>query len=207
MAEVDDAARAALDGRLIVLPTDTVYGIGTRPDAAEATGRLFEAKKRPRHLVLPVLAASADEAGRIGRLGGRGLALAERFWPGPLTLVVHRTDASASWSLGGDGETIGLRVPGHPLAREVLLRTGALAVTSANVSGEPTPARCQDVRAIFGEAVEVYVCASGSLDGTPSTVVDLTGDSPVVLREGTDARHIERWLAKNPELDTQNGTT
>src|SRR5207237_7906302 len=114
---------------------------------------VFEAKRRPRSLVLPVLVPSIDAAGRIAKLGGIGRSLAEVFWPGPVTIVAARADGSLDWALGNDDETIGVRMPAHPSALRVLDRTGPLAVTSANRSGEPTPETCDGVRAVFGETV------------------------------------------------------
>jgi tRNA threonylcarbamoyl adenosine modification protein (Sua5/YciO/YrdC/YwlC family) len=194
-------------GGLVVIPTDTVYGLGTRPDDPEAVRRVFEAKRRPPELELPVLAPSLEWAATLGELGGPARRLAERFWPGAVTIVVRRTAVSRTWPLGPNATTIGLRVPAHPIASALLERTGPLAVTSANRSGRPTPQTCDEVRAVFGDLVEVYVCADGPVSGAPSTVVDLSGSTPTILREGRDARQIERWLAKNPELETQNGTT
>ncbi|MFN2542963.1 MAG: L-threonylcarbamoyladenylate synthase [Actinomycetota bacterium] len=185
MSDVDEAASAALEGRLVVIPTDTVYGIGTRPDASEATGAIFEAKGRPRGVELPVLVANEEAAAAVGEIGPMGAALVRRFWPGPLTLVVARTTESERWDLGGDPTTVGLRIPAHPLALELLRLTGPLAVTSANHSGEPTPDTCEGVRAVFGDAVAVYVCSDQPLAGAPSTVVDLTGDRPRILRAGS----------------------
>jgi len=197
---------AALAGLLVVLPTDTVYGIGTRPDDREGTGRIFDAKGRPRGIDLPVLVPSLAAAEEIAELDDRTRGLVARFWPGPLTVVVRRTERSRAWELGGRGETIGIRMPAHPIALGVLERTGPLAVTSANRSGEPTPDTCDEIEKVFGHAVAVYVCDDVPLEGAPSTVVDTTTDPWEVLRFGRDALHIERWLAKNPELDTQNGT-
>jgi len=182
---LDDAAAAALAGRPIVVPTDTVYGIGTRPDDPAATAALFDAKGRPRELELPVLVASRAEAERLGTFDDRARAVAERFWPGALTIVVSRTRASARWDLGGDGRTIGLRVPHHPTALALLVRTGPLAVTSANRSGEPTPKTCEDLVAVFGDAIAVYLCEPEPLAGVASTVVDLSADAPRVLRRGS----------------------
>ncbi len=181
---IAEAGRAALGGELVVLPTDTVYGIGTRPDDPAATGRLFDAKGRPRDLELPVLAPSAAAAREIADLDARAEALAARFWPGPLTLVVRRTEASRGWDLGGDPTTIGVRVPHHPLALAVLAETGPLAVTSANRSGEPTPLTCDEVLGAFGEAVAVYLCDQVPLAGVASTVVDLAHRTPRILRVG-----------------------
>jgi tRNA threonylcarbamoyl adenosine modification protein (Sua5/YciO/YrdC/YwlC family) len=178
------AADALARGGLVVVPTDTVYGVAARPDLPEATARVFAAKGRPRDLTLPVLAAGAEAAGLAGHLDERALSLAGRFWPGPLTLVVPRTESSAPWDLGEGRDTIGLRVPDHRWTRALLAETGPLAVTSANRSGEPTPPDCEGVRAALGEAVEVYVCDDPRPAGPPSTVLDLTGPEPLVLREG-----------------------
>jgi L-threonylcarbamoyladenylate synthase len=178
------AVEALAGGRLVVLPTDTVYGLAARPDLPEATARLFEAKGRSRDLTLPVLVADRGGAGLVGFLDERARRLAERFWPGPLTLVVERTEASARWDLGEDRGTIGLRVPDHDRTRTLLGETGPLAVTSANRSGEPTPPDCDGVRAVLGDAVTVYVCDDPRPPGPPSTVLDLTGPDLRVLREG-----------------------
>lgn len=184
---IEEAARAALRGELIVLPTDTVYGIGTRPDRAEATARLFEAKGRPRDLELPVLVPTPGAARDIAEFDARAEALATRFWAGPLTLVLVRSQTSRRWELGGDAETIGVRMPHHPLALAVLARTGPLAVTSANRSGGPTPADCDGVAEAFGETVAVYLCDEAPVGGVASTVVDLAHGAATILRRGAVA--------------------
>ncbi len=184
-APVEEAIGAALRGELIVLPTDTVYGIGTRPDVPEATAALFAAKGRPRDLELPVLVPSPASAADVARLDDRARRLADALWPGALTLVLARTAESRPWDLGGDPETVGVRVPHHPLAVAVLAGTGPLAVTSANRSGEPTPAGCADLEEVFGDAVSVYLCEETPLTGTASTVVDLAHGAPAILREGS----------------------
>lgn len=181
---IEEAARAALAGELVVLPTDTVYGLATRPDDAAATGRLFEAKGRSPDLELPVLVPTPSAAREIAEIDARAEALMLRFWAGPLTLVLRRSDASRSWRLGGDAATIGVRMPHHPLALAVLARTGPLAATSANRSGEPTPATCDGVADLFGASVSVYLCDERLLDGSASTVVDLTAGAVRILRPG-----------------------
>ena len=181
---IDEAVAAALAGQLIVLPTDTVYGLGTRPDDAEATARLFAAKARIRELELPVLAGSIEAAEAIAVFDDRARALARSHWPGALTIVLPRSDASGAWDLGGNAETIGVRVPDHPIAVAVLARTGPLAVTSANRSGEPTPGTCDELFDIFGDGVAVYLCQADPPPGVASTVVDLTG-APTILRQGS----------------------
>lgn len=192
---IGDAAGAALAGELIIIPTDTVYGIGTRPDDHTATVRLFEAKGRPRDLELPVLVPTAAAAREIAVFDERAEALAGRFWPGALTMVLARTDVSRSWDLGGDPETIGVRMPHHPMALAVLAKTGPLAVTSANQSGEPTPATSDELEKVFGDRVAVYLCQEEPLAGRPSTVVDLAHGAPRVLRAGdVDAGTLDALL-------------
>ena len=181
---VDTAASAALAGSPIVFPTDTVYGIGTRADDPEATARLFEAKARPRDLELPVLVPSAESAREIAVFDERADVLALAFWAGPLTIVLPRADASRAWDLGGDPGTIGVRMPHHPLTLALLARTGPLAVSSANRSGEQPPSTCEELRNVFGDAVAIYLCADGPLGQVGSSVVDLTRDEPRMLRTG-----------------------
>jgi tRNA threonylcarbamoyl adenosine modification protein (Sua5/YciO/YrdC/YwlC family) len=183
-----DAVEAASRGELIVFPTDTVYGIGTRPDDPAATQRLFDAKERPRDLTLPVLVPSAAAARAIARFDDRADRLAMALWPGALTLVLPRTPASEPWDLGGDRGSIGVRVPDHPLALG-LLAAGALATTSANRSGAAPATTCEELEAVFGERVSVYLCHDKPLTGTSSTVVSLL-DGIEVLREGDVEREM-----------------
>ncbi|HSJ50310.1 MAG TPA: L-threonylcarbamoyladenylate synthase [Actinomycetota bacterium] len=181
-------------GDLVVLPTDTVYGIGTRPDDPTATRGVFAAKGRPADLELPVLVAGVGQARRIAAFDHRAEALVARFWAGPLTLVLPRSGSSRSWELGGDPETIGVRMPRHPLALEILRRAGPLAVTSANRSGEATPGDCAEVRRTFGETVAIYLCDPAPLTGPASTVVDLAHGDPRILRAGAVAQ-TDVWAA------------
>jgi L-threonylcarbamoyladenylate synthase len=182
---IEDAVRAALEGGLIVVPTDTVYGIGTRPDDAKATARLFEAKGRPRDLELPVLVPSVAAAREIAVFDERAEVLEGRWWPGPLTLVLPRAETSRAWDLGGDPATVGVRMPHHPMALAVLARTGPLAVSSANRSGRSPAVDCDGLAQVFGDAVDVYLCQEGRLAGSASTVVDLAHEELRVLRPGT----------------------
>jgi L-threonylcarbamoyladenylate synthase len=179
------AAEAAISaGEVVVFPTDTVYGLAARPDIPTATDRLFEVKQRPRDLTLPVLAASVEAAGTVADLDGRAMALARRFWPGGLTMVLPRGARATAWDLGEERETVGVRIPDHEIALALLTRTGPLAVTSANRSGQPTPTTCADVRGSLGDMVAVYICAGAAAGDVPSTVVDLTGKGVRILRTG-----------------------
>jgi tRNA threonylcarbamoyl adenosine modification protein (Sua5/YciO/YrdC/YwlC family) len=189
---VPDAVEAVRAGGLVVLPTDTVYGIGCAPSDPQAIGRLFEAKRRPRSLVLPVLAFDVAAAERLALMDVLARRLAERFWPGALTLVLPRSAESASWPLGEERDTIGLRVPASGTALELLRAAGPLAVTSANPSGAPTPATCEEIRAVFAAAVAVYLCADEQIAGRASTVVDVAGGR--ILREGDLAEEVAALL-------------
>jgi tRNA threonylcarbamoyl adenosine modification protein (Sua5/YciO/YrdC/YwlC family) len=189
LAEADEgamsAAIVALDsGGLVVFPTDTVFGVGARPEDPSATAAVFEAKSRPRDLTLPVLVSSIGDARAIAMLDERASSLAGRFWPGGLTLVLPRTEFSWGWNLGANRETVAVRMPDHPVALDLLRRSGPLATTSANRSGKATPRDCDGVRSALGDSVALYLCAGPRPAGTASTVVDLTGGEPRVLREG-----------------------
>jgi L-threonylcarbamoyladenylate synthase len=186
-APLEDAVMATKRGELVVFPTDTVYGLGTRPDDAEATARVFAAKRRPRDLEIPVLVASLDQARRVGVFDERAERLAGAFWPGALTLILPRAEAPLGWDLGGDPATVGVRMPHHALALALLASAGPLAVTSANRSGEPTPSDCEGLVRAFGDLVSVYLCQPEPPEGSPSTVLDITGPEPRLLREGAVA--------------------
>jgi L-threonylcarbamoyladenylate synthase len=196
-----DAAAAAHRGELIVLPTDTVYGIGTRPDDPAATARVFTAKRRARDLELPVLVATIDEARALAAFDERAERAAVAWWPGPLTIVLPRGAAAASWDLGGDPATVGVRAPRHPVARAILDATGPLAVTSANRSGEPPATTCDDLHAAFGDDVAVYLCEEAALQGAASTVLDLAHGPARILRDGSVSRAVlAELLPDEPSL-------
>jgi tRNA threonylcarbamoyl adenosine modification protein (Sua5/YciO/YrdC/YwlC family) len=196
---------AARRGALIVIPTDTVYGIGGRPDDPDATAAVFAAKERPAGLTLPVLVASVEHARQVAVFDDRAETMASACWPGPLTLVLPRSGASSSYTLGGDETTIGVRVPAHPLALAVLAETGPLAVTSANRSGEPPATTCDQLVAAFGDGVAVYLCQDDPLEGRSSSVLDLANGPARLLREGdVTADDIARLLpAEGPLLDSR----
>jgi L-threonylcarbamoyladenylate synthase len=179
-----EAAAAARRGELIVFPTDTVYGIGTRPDDPAATARVFEAKGRPRDLELPVLVATREMARRVAVFDERVERLTEALWPGPLTLVLPRGADASGWDLGGDPATVGVRAPRHALALALLAETGPLAVTSANRSGDPPAGTCEQLHELFGSLVSVYLCQGEVLEGAASTVLDLAHGAPRILRAG-----------------------
>jgi tRNA threonylcarbamoyl adenosine modification protein (Sua5/YciO/YrdC/YwlC family) len=184
---IEAAAAAARAGRLVVLPTETVYGIAARPDDEAATRELFEAKRRPAGLNLPILAPTTESAWTVGLKTHGAENLAAKFWPGPLTLVLPRTDVAREWYLGDEPDTVGVRVPDHSIASRLLAKTGPIAATSANLSGQPPLASRDDLVAAFGDAVAVYLVLPPELpppEGQASTVVDLGAGAPRVLRDG-----------------------
>ncbi len=193
-----DAAVAALEaGLVVVIPTDTVYGLAVDPRRPGATGRLFAIKERPTDAALPVLAADAVAAFALtDEVSAQAARLASRFWPGGLTLVVPRRPGLALDLGGADDTTIGVRVPDHDLVRELTRRVGPLAATSANLHGRPTPATAEEVVAQLGAADVAVVIDGGRCAGAPSTVVACTGHDAVVLREGRIAAETIRDAVK-----------
>jgi L-threonylcarbamoyladenylate synthase len=192
---IDAAARAIRAGELVVMPTETVYGVAARSDDRAATSAIFEAKHRPAGLSLPVLAATAEAALELGAADARAARLAEALWPGPLTMVLTRSGRSADWWLGDESETIGLRVPNHAIAGALLHICGPLAVTSANRSGRPPLSDRDALLEEFGDRVAVYLVMPQQPEGIPSTMVSLVNDEIRILRHGAiSEKHIREVL-------------
>lgn len=189
------SARQALGtGRLVVLPTDTVYGVAADAFTPAAVQRLLDAKGRGRQSPPPVLIPNTATLDALAaEVVAPVRALAEAFWPGPLTLVL-RAQPSLSWDLGDTAGTVALRIPDHPLALEILRETGPLAVSSANTTGDPAARTIDEARGMLGDAVEVYLDAGPVCgDGTASTIVDATaltaaGGALRILRDGAISR-------------------
>lgn len=179
------ALQALQAGGLVVFPTDTVYGVACDLWNESAIARLYEAKARPRSLAVPVLVARPADVSQVAR----DLPLAffsgvERFWPGALTLVVlRRSEVPAILCAGQD--SVAVRMPAHPLALELLRRAGgALAVTSANRSGEPSSATADDAYDDLHGKVELLIDGGPCPGGMASAIVDLTVEPPRLLRRG-----------------------
>jgi L-threonylcarbamoyladenylate synthase len=178
------AARAVQSGQLVVLPTDTVYGIGADAFDATAVAELIAAKGRGRDMPVPVLVGSWDTIdGLVSYVSSGTRALIEAFWPGGLTLIVEHAP-SLQWDLGDSRGTVAIRMPLHPVALELLERTGPMAVSSANRTGQPPALTAQAAQEQLGEDVPVYLDGGPASIGVASTIVDVTGDVPRVLREG-----------------------
>ncbi|WP_328701773.1 L-threonylcarbamoyladenylate synthase [Aestuariimicrobium ganziense] len=178
MEEALAAAVAAIRaGECIVLPTDTVYGIGVRAQDAAAVTRLLEAKGRGRDMPPPVLVADTAMVGAlVDELTDYALGLASQFWPGPLTLILTAQEG-LGMDLGDTEGTIAVRVPDHEFARQLLRRTGPLAVSSANISGQPASTSIDDAIAQLGNSVAVYLDSGDTPGSAPSSIVDFTVSS------------------------------
>jgi tRNA threonylcarbamoyl adenosine modification protein (Sua5/YciO/YrdC/YwlC family) len=178
------AVGAIKRGELVVLPTDTVYGIGADAFQDEAVYRLLLAKGRGRDMPVPVLVGSPGTLSGIATgLRDVGRALVEAFWPGGLT-VVCRSQPSLQWDLGEANGTVAVRMPLHPVAIELLQETGPMAVSSANRSGSPPATTVAEAVEQLGQEVEIYLDGGPSGDPVPSTIVDVTVDPPRMLRAG-----------------------
>lgn len=195
LAEAIRAARLAIRrGELVVLPTDTVYGVAADAFSPEAVQRLLDAKGRGRQSPPPVLIPNIATLGALAAEVPEPVSrLAEAFWPGPLTIVLV-ANRSLDWDLGDTGGTVALRIPDHPAALELLRETGPLAVSSANATGEPAALGVADAQRMLGDAIAVYLDAGdASGDGRASTIVDATGLTAAggairVLRDGALSR-------------------
>jgi L-threonylcarbamoyladenylate synthase len=184
VAGVAAAVAAVLKGGLVVLPTDTVYGIGADAFRPSAVTDLLAAKGRGRDMPPPVLVGSVRAASAlIEELGPYGQELIDEFWPGGLTLIC-RASRSLKWDLGETKGTVAVRMPQHPVALELLAETGPMAVSSANLTGQPAATTAAAAREQLGDVAGVYLDGGPCQADRPSTIVDLTGDMPRLLRAG-----------------------
>ena len=180
---IQDACDALARGEVVGVPTDTVYGLAIDPLKRDAYALLYAAKRRAPEKAIPLLVADTDQARQVGAPGELAQHLMDTHWPGGLTIVVMR-HRDAPVHIGDPvTSTIALRAPDHPVALELLRAYGPLAVTSANISGEPPANDAAEARPVFGTTVAAYLDGPGAV-GTPSTVVDATGEELLVLRKG-----------------------
>jgi tRNA threonylcarbamoyl adenosine modification protein (Sua5/YciO/YrdC/YwlC family) len=196
---IDAAVTAVLHNELIVLPTDTVYGVGADAFSAFAVDSLRAAKGRDRTMPPPVLVGSismvealVDEMSDVAR------ALTEAFWPGALTLVV-RHPPHLAWDLGEMRGTVAVRMPDNEIAQAIITRTGPLAVSSANRTGHPPATTMLDARLQLGASVSVYLDGGPSSAAVASSMIDITGDAPRLLRAG--AIDLDRLREIAPDLE------
>ena len=204
--EIDDqllqrAADILRDGGLVAYPTDTVYGLAADPTNAEAVHKLSEAKKRASSQPMPHLIENSEMAASVAQgVTPAARDLMRALWPGGLTIIL---DKAQSYASAATAATIGLRVPDHPIPRELSrLLGGPITGTSANIAGGPEPLSANDVRRALGEAVALIIDGGPSPGGRPSTVIDCTQDPPKILRLGAVSRaEIERVLGRKVAAD------
>ncbi len=186
-----EAVRVLLDGGVIALPTDTVYGIAVALATPGGIERLFAAKSRPPDKAIALLLADEQQAREIGVMSEAAAALAGAFWPGGLTLVVpRRVDRPLPAALTGGADapgavaSVGLRVPDHAAPRAIAAAVGPLPTTSANRSGEPEARDAGEIQRLLGGSLDLVLDGGPSIGGPASTVVDATGETLRILREG-----------------------
>ncbi|MEU2877300.1 L-threonylcarbamoyladenylate synthase [Streptomyces sp. NPDC007070] len=197
-----EAASAVRRGELVVLPTDTVYGIGADAFSGDAVADLLDAKGRGRAMPTPVLIGSPNTLhGLVTDFSEQAWELVDAFWPGALTLVA-RHQPSLQWDLGDTRGTVAVRMPLHPVAIELLTEVGPMAVSSANLTGHPAPETCDAAQEMLGDSVSVYLDGGPTPGNAPSSIVDVTREAPVLLREG--ALSPEELRKVVPDLEVAN---
>jgi L-threonylcarbamoyladenylate synthase len=178
------AVACVLRGELVVLPTDTVYGLGADAFSPAAVRRLLAAKGRGREMPSPVMVGTIRAASALVEdLGPYGQVLIDEFWPGGLTIVC-RAARTLAWDLGDTKGTVALRMPQDEVALELLKETGPMAVSSANLTGSPSATTAEEAISQLGDSVSVYLDDGPREGGVASTIVDLTGNQPRLLRPG-----------------------
>ena len=188
------AAELLRGGAVVAFPTDTVYGLAAVPDQPAALARIYAVKGRPAELPLVLMVDSIEQAARWAQIDERSRQLMDRYWPGPLTLVVPASGAAAPPLTAGEPPTIGVRLPAHAAALALVRAAGgALATTSANRSGLPPALAAEHLLDL--EGVAAIVDGGRSPGGRASTVLDVSGDEPRVLRDGPVPRsRLMDWL-------------
>jgi Sua5/YciO/YrdC/YwlC family protein len=186
-AKSPDAIQEALDilhkGGLVAFPTDTVYGVGALVFDGKAVESIYSAKDRPVEKAIPVLIGETDDMERVGMdIPDMAYKLASRFWPGPLTVIIPKKPTLPE--AVSATTTVGVRVPDHEVARALLQAAGPMAVTSANISGQPSPSTAEEVFAQLGGRIGLIIDGGTTPGGVPSTVIDCTGNELKILREG-----------------------
>ncbi|MGB7217563.1 MAG: L-threonylcarbamoyladenylate synthase [Vicinamibacterales bacterium] len=196
---LQEAGKWIVNGGLVALPTDTLYGLAVDPFQTDAVARVLAVKGRQPGHALPLIAADVDQiTASLGPLPPIGARLAERFWPGPLTLLLPAPGRLARDVVAGTGR-VGVRVPRSDVARAICRASRVpITATSANVSGQPATADPDEVERTLGDAVDLLIDAGPAPGGAPSTIVDVTGEAPRLVRAGAIPwDEIQAWLSRS----------
>jgi L-threonylcarbamoyladenylate synthase len=201
--QVEKGVSILKQGGVVAFPTDTVYGLGASIGIGSAVEQVYRIKERPRHMALPLLLADLSQLDDVARfVPPSARLLAERFWPGPLTLVLFKSDA-VSDIVSGSSKTVAVRIAAHPVPTALARGVGtAIVGTSANLSGQPSALTTEEARAQLGDKVELIIegeCPGGK----ESTIVDLSGESPIILRQG--ALSVEALRQICPDISVKGG--
>ena len=197
-----EAASAVRRGELVVLPTDTLYGIGADAFSPEAVHDLLAAKGRGRGMPTPVLIGSPNTLhGLVTDFSEQAWELVDAFWPGALTLVAKH-QPSLAWDLVDTHGTVAVRMPLHPVAIELLTEVGPMAVSSANLTGHPAPENCDYAQEMLGDSVSVYLDGGPTPGNVPSSIVDVSREVPLLLRAGAISEEELRKVV--PDLEVAN---
>ena len=175
-------------GGLVAFPTDTVYGLGACADNEPAVARVYQVKGRPRNVALPLLLAQTSQIGEVAyHVPPIAWLLADKFLPGALTIVLYKSNSVLDIATGG-GNTVAVRIPAHPVPVALAEDLGPIVGTSANLSGKPSALTADEVCSQFGDKIDLVIDGGRCPGGRESTIVDVTGEVPVVLREGAISR-------------------
>jgi L-threonylcarbamoyladenylate synthase len=201
--QVERGVSVLKKGGVVAFPTDTVYGLGASIAIDSAVEKVYRIKERPRNMALPLLLADISQLNKIAiAIPTYARLLADKFWPGPLTLVLPKAD-SVSDIVSGGGKTIAVRIPAHPIPTALARGVGTPIVgTSANLSGQPSALTAEEAREQLGTKVN-FIIEGECPGGRESTVVDLSGESPVILRPGVIS--IEELRQTCPEITIKEG--
>jgi L-threonylcarbamoyladenylate synthase len=194
---IQEAVAVLRGGGIVALPTDTVYGLGAHSGIGTAIEKLFQVKQRDRLKAIPLLIARAEDLATVAaQVPDIAWRLADRFWPGPVTLVVPKAEAVLDVLTGG-GNSVAVRVPAHEVALQLIRALGtALAATSANLSGQPEAVSAEAVYEALGARVGLLLDGGRCPGGVPSTVVDVTVDPPLIRRRGARVSEVEAYLSQ-----------
>ena len=187
--QVEQGISVLKQGGIVAFPTDTVYGLGACISIGHAVERVYRVKERPRSMALPLLLADKSQIGEVAQpVPQVAWLLADKFLPGALTIVLHKSE-SVPDIITGESKTVAVRIPAHPVPVALTRGLGAPIVgTSANLSGKPSASTADEVRTQLGDKVDLIIDGGRCPGGKESTIVDLTGETPLILREGAISR-------------------